>query len=251
MKKQIPNLITAANVVCGTMSIFMAMYGWLELAALFILAGMVFDFFDGMAARLLHVKSEMGKELDSLADMVSFGVAPAILAHFLLKMTLFGGVPGELADLPLWQRVMTFTPLLIPAFSAYRLAKFNLDVRQAMSFIGMPTPANALFWVSLIFGYFYTPELYIYLFDSVWTLVACVVILSVLLICELPMFSLKVVRLGWKDNKIRYSYFLSLILLAVVFGKAFIMFAIPLYILFAVIEALASASGKNATTPDR
>lgn len=251
MKKQIPNLLTAMNVIAGTVSIFMVMYGWVELAALFILIGMVFDFFDGMAARLLHVKSEMGKELDSLADMVSFGVAPAMLAHFLIKMTLFGGVPGELSDLPGWQIVLLFVPLLIPAFSAYRLAKFNLDPRQTMSFIGMPTPANALFWVSLIYGFFHTPEVYIYLFDSVWTLVICVVILSVLLVCELPMFSLKITGFTWKANKIRYTYFMSLIVLAIIFGKAIIMFAIPLYILFTVIEALISTFPGKAVSSGR
>ena len=251
MKKQIPNLITGMNVISGTVAIFMVMSGWVELAALFILIGMVFDFFDGMAARLLHVKSEMGKELDSLADMVTFGVAPAMLAHFLIKMTLFGGVPGELSDLPVWQIVLLFVPLLIPAFSAYRLAKFNLDPRQTMSFIGMPTPANALFWVSLTYGFFYTPGIYIYLFDSVWTLVICVIILSVLLVSELPMFSLKVTGFSWKANKVRYIYFLSLVVLAAIFGKAIIMFAIPLYILFTVIEALMSAFSEKTVSSDR
>lgn len=226
------------NVISGTLSVFMVMYGQIELAAGLILLGMVFDFFDGMTARLLHVKSEMGKELDSLADMVSFGVAPAILAHFLIKMTLFGGVPGDIQDLPTGQQILLFTPLLISAFSAYRLAKFNLDPRQSVSFIGMPTPANALFWVSLIFGFYHTPDVYINLFDSAWTLVTCVVILSILLICELPMFSLKITGFGWKENKIRYTYLLSLATLAIFFGKAIIMFIIPLYILFSIIEAL-------------
>lgn len=238
MKKHIPNLITCLNVISGTLSIFMVMYDRIELAAALIIVAMVFDFFDGMAARLLHVKSEMGKELDSLADMVSFGVAPAILAHFLIKMTLFAGVPGDLQDLPVSQQVLLFSPLLIPAFSAYRLAKFNLDPRQSMSFIGMPTPANALFWVGLVFGFFYAPDLYITLFDSVWTLVLSVVILSILLICEVPMFSLKITGFGWKENKVRYCFLGSVILFSLLFGKAMIMCIIPLYILFAVGEAL-------------
>lgn len=242
MKKHIPNLITSLNVVSGTLSVFMVMYGRVELAALLILVAMVFDFFDGMAARLLHVKSEIGKELDSLADMVSFGVAPAILAHFLIKMTLFAGVPGEIQDLPVSQQILLFSPLLIPAFSAYRLAKFNLDPRQSMSFIGMPTPANALFWVGLVFGFFYARDMYITLFDSVWTLVACVVILSVLLICELPMFSLKITGFGWKENKIRYCFLGSLIVFGLIFGKAIVMCVIPLYILFVVVEALLKAT---------
>ena len=152
MKKHIPNLITSMNVVSGTFSIFMTMYGRLELAAGLILVAMVFDFFDGLTARLLHVKSEMGKELDSLADMVSFGVAPALLAHFLILAILPGQDMEYWAEWTVSMKIMLFFPLLIPAFSAYRLAKFNLDIRQATSFIGMPTPANALFWVSLVFG---------------------------------------------------------------------------------------------------
>lgn len=241
MKKHIPNLITSLNVISGTLSVFMAMYGRIELAAVLILAGMVFDFFDGFAARLLHVKSEMGKELDSLADVVSFGVAPAILAHFLIKMTLFAGIPGDLEDLPVSQQILLFSPLLIPAFSAYRLAKFNLDPRQTMSFIGMPTPANALFWVGLVFGFFYARDMYLTLFDSIWTLVLSVVILSVLLICEIPMFSLKTTGFGWKENKIRYSYLGSLIVLALLLGKAIVMYIIPLYILFSAVGALSKA----------
>lgn len=240
MKKHIPNLITGMNAVSGTMAIFLAIYGELELAAVWILVGMVFDFFDGMSARLLHVKSEIGKELDSLADMVSFGVAPAVLAHFLIKMVLFGGEEGEIWDLSVLHQILLFTPVLIPAFSAYRLAKFNLDSRQTISFIGMPTPANALFWVGLTYGFYHMPVLYDYLFGSVWTLVACVVILSVLLICELPMFSLKVTGFGWKENKIRYSYFGVLAVAGVLFGKAVILFVIPLYILFTIIEVLFS-----------
>lgn len=240
MKKHIPNLITSLNVLSGTLSIFMVMYNRIEWAAYLILLAMVFDFFDGLAARALHVKSEIGKELDSLADVVSFGVAPAMLAHYLIKLTLFGGQAEQvdIQTLSGMQQVLLFSPLLIPAFSAYRLAKFNLDVRQSVSFIGMPTPANALFWVSLIFGSFLMPDLYLRLFGNAWTLACCVSILSVLLICELPMFSLKITGFGWKENKIRYTYFICLILLAVFFKGAMIMFIIPLYLLFSILGAL-------------
>lgn len=243
MKKHIPNLITSLNVICGTFAIFLAMYGHLEWAASFIIFGMVFDFFDGMSARLLHVKSEMGKELDSLADMVSFGVVPAILAHFLILNVL----PEDNLSWSLSEKILLFVPVLIPAFSAYRLAKFNLDVRQTISFIGMPTPANALFWVSLVFGSFYMPELYDRLFGNAWVLAICAVILSILLISELPMFSLKISGFSWKENKIQYSYFISLIVLGCILGKSVILFVIPFYILFAIVEAFL----KNFTTSDR
>lgn len=245
MKKHIPNLITCLNVICGAIAVFMAMYGYLEGACLFILIGLVFDFFDGLTARLLHVKSEMGKELDSLADVVTFGVAPAILAHMLIRFALFGDEPVVLRDLSLFHLIMIFIPVLIPAFSAYRLAKFNLDTRQTLSFIGMPTPATALFWVSLVFAYYHTPDMYEYLFGSIWVLVICVVILSILLICELPMFSLKLTSFSWQENKIRYIYLITLVILGVILELAALPFIIPLYILFSVIGVLQTTTPKN------
>lgn len=238
MKKHIPNLITCMNVTSGALAIFMAMYGFLEWAAGLIIIAMIFDFFDGFAARLLHVKSEMGKELDSLADVVSFGLAPTILAHFLMLNLLPGNDITHFPEWTLGMKIMFFCPLVIPAFSAYRLAKFNLDVRQTTSFIGMPTPANALFWVCLVFGAAHTPEIYEELFGSVYVLGGAAVILSILLISELPMFSLKIGSFGWQENKFRYGYFFCLIVFACIFGKAILIFIIPLYILFSVVEAL-------------
>lgn len=247
MKKHIPNLITCMNVTSGTLAIFMAMYGQLQWAAGLIIIAMVFDFFDGFAARLLHVKSEMGKELDSLADVVSFGLAPAILAHFLILELLPGQTFAHWPEWTVGMKVMICCPLVIPAFSAYRLAKFNLDVRQTTSFIGMPTPANALFWVCLIFGAAYAPAIYAYLFGNIYVLGCAAIILSILLISELPMFSLKISGFRWKENKFRYTYFICLIVLAAIWGKAIIVLIIPLYILFTVIEAL----GKLSTNSDR
>lgn len=238
MKKHIPNLITSMNVISGTMAIFMAMYGHLLLAAGCILLGMIFDFFDGMTARLLNVKSDIGKELDSLADVVSFGVAPAVLAHFLMLKTLPGESMAHFLEWTLWEQIMVCTPLLIPAFSAYRLAKFNLDTRQATSFIGMPTPANALFWTGLTFGCFYSPALYSLLFANVATLGICAVILSILLISELPMFSLKISGFGWQENRVRYCYLLSLVVCVCIWGAAVVFLVVPLYILFSLFSLL-------------
>lgn len=242
MKKHIPNLITSLNVTSGALAIFMAIYGHMELAAALILVAMIFDFFDGFAARLLHVKSEMGKELDSLADMVSFGLAPTILAHFLMLAVLPGNSISCFSEWTVWQKIMFFCPLVIPGFSAYRLAKFNLDIRQSMSFIGVPTPANALFWVSLVFGAAYMPDIYQYLFGNVTVLGFSAVILSVLLISELPMFSLKVTGFSWKENKIRYVYFVSLIVVGCVWGKAVILFIIPVYILLNIIQVFTTSN---------
>lgn len=250
MRKHIPNLITCMNVISGTLAIFMAMYGRLEWAAGLIVIAMVFDFFDGMTARLLHVKSDMGKELDSLADMVSFGVAPAILAHFLMLKILPGNSMVYFAEWTIGMKVVVFCPLVIPAFSAYRLAKFNLDPRQSTSFIGMPTPANALFWVSLVFGAAFSPELYACLFGNIYVLGGAALILSVLLVCELPMFSLKITGFGWAQNKIRYGYFICLIILFGFLGKAAILFMIPLYVLFTLLEACVKFTTSNHQ-PDR
>lgn len=247
MKKHIPNLITCMNVVSGTLAIFMAMYGQLMAAAGLILLAMVFDFFDGMAARALHVKSDMGKELDSLADMVSFGVAPALLAYFLMTDAMPGYHFSLLKDLPWYWVVALLCPLVIPAFSAFRLAKFNLDPRQTTSFIGMPTPANALFWIGLVLGKNWAPELYAALFGNVWVLGLCALILSVLLISELPMFSLKISSLGWRTNKGLYILVTASLLTACFVGKSVVIFIIPFYILINAIEAL----GKAVTSSDR
>lgn len=241
MKKHIPNLITSLNVICGSAAVFLTMYGRPGLAALLIVLGMVFDFFDGLTARLLHVKSEIGKELDSLADMVSFGLAPALLAHWLMMQTLPGHSVSAWADWTMGQQIFFFLPLLIPAFSAYRLAKFNLDTRQTVSFIGMPTPANALFWVGLVFAFYQTPIVYTYLFANTWVLGICMFVLSVLLISEIPMFSLKISGFGWKGNEVRYLYLASLLILSGILGKAVIPCIIPLYLLFSIAAALTKA----------
>ena len=137
IKNLIPNIITSMNLLCGVVGVILSLDGHLEGGFCLMLAAAVCDFFDGFAARLLNATSPVGKELDSLSDVVSFGVLPAIM----LYMVSGDGV-----------RFMKFFPLLLAAFSAYRLAKFNLDERQTTSFIGLPTPANALFWGSLIVG---------------------------------------------------------------------------------------------------
>ena len=144
--RNIPNTITSCNLFCGCIASYMAFHSKYELALLFIVLGATFDFFDGMTARLLHVSSPIGKELDSLADDITFGLAPAAIAFSLFKEVNY---PDFLQPL---SGIMPYTAFLIAVFSALRLAKFNLDERQTSSFIGMPTPANALFWGSLTVG---------------------------------------------------------------------------------------------------
>ena len=140
MKKHIPNTITCCNLISGCIATYFAFQGDFELALLFIIIGAVFDFFDGMTARLLGVSSPIGKELDSLADDITFGFAPSAIIF------------GYLCTFHIHIFTLPFLAFVMAAFSALRLAKFNLDERQALGFIGLPTPANALFWGALIVG---------------------------------------------------------------------------------------------------
>lgn len=185
----------------GCVATIMAVYGFYQSALLFIVVGAVFDFFDGFAARLLHVSSPIGKELDSLADVVTFGVAPTVM----LCMWVSNSVPNDISLLGL-------LPLLMAAFSALRLAKFNLDERQAMGFIGLPTPANALFWGALIAGW---GEQMAAITWSAPVLLVLMLLSCYLLVSEIPMFALKFKTWGWQANKVRYLFLLISVILLV------------------------------------
>ena len=198
MKKHIPNFITCLNLFAGSMAVYYAFQANYAAVLLLVIVAAVFDFFDGFAARLLKAYSPMGKELDSLADMVSFGLAPGVVAFSMLQES----------SLPLW---LSFAGFIIPVFSALRLAKFNIDERQTSSFIGMPTPANAIFWVGL--GYSFS-EL---LIAHNWLILILIVVMSGLLVAEIPMFSLKFKSYGWKENQLQYIFLLVCMALLVVF----------------------------------
>jgi CDP-diacylglycerol--serine O-phosphatidyltransferase len=208
MKKHIPNTITCCNLISGCIATYWAFSGDYELALLFIVIGAVFDFFDGMTARLLHVSSPIGKELDSLADDITFGFAPSAIIFNWLSGYSFHELPSPIAFL------MPFTAFIMAAFSALRLAKFNLDERQSMGFIGLPTPANALFWGSLIVGagqFLASSPIYIY------GTIAVMLLFSYLLIAEIPMFALKFKTWGWKGNEVKYIFLLTCIPLLIIF----------------------------------
>ena len=209
MKKHIPNTITCLNLISGCIATYWAFQGNYELALLFIVIGAVFDFFDGMVARLLHVSSPIGKELDSLADDITFGFAPsAIVFSFLVPLT------SHLSPLT------PYLAFIMAAFSALRLAKFNLDERQAMGFIGLPTPANALFWGSLIVG---MGDKMTSLPYAEYAILAGIFISSWLLVAEIPMFALKFKTWGWKGNEVKYIFLITcipLLLLLEVSGLA-------------------------------
>ncbi len=195
--RHIPNTVTCCNLLSGCVAAVMAFKGNYEAAALFIILGAVFDFFDGMLARLLGVSGPLGKELDSLADDITFGFAPAAIVFSLFKEVHYPEFLTPVAE------YMPYTAFLIAAFSALRLGKFNIDPRQSTSFIGMPTPANALFWSSLTVGAhsFLVSDA----FNAAYLLLL-VVIMSYLLVAELPMFSLKFKNLSWKDNQTSYIF---------------------------------------------
>ena len=228
MKKHIPNTITCCNLISGCIATFWAFQGDYPLALLFIVIGAVFDFFDGMTARLLHVSSPIGKELDSLADDITFGFAPsAIIFDFLCKFhTHLYFVP--------------FLAFVMAAFSALRLAKFNLDERQALGFIGLPTPANALFWGALIFSLDYRTMFEPYLLPDHWfyIVLALIPVSCYLLVSEIPMFALKFKTWGWKGNEVKYFFLLTCIPLLVLFGISGIAMIIAWYVLLSVITSL-------------
>ncbi len=227
MKKHIPNFITCLNLLSGCIAIVFAFKGALQTSALFILLSALFDFMDGMMARLLKAYSPLGKELDSLADVISFGLVPGVIVYQIL---LQSGLNESLA----------FTAFIIPVFSALRLAKFNIDERQSDRFIGLPTPANALFFGSIPF--ILEGETYISrLLANPVILIILTVIMSILLIAELPLFSLKIKRLSWSEYRIQFIF----LILSAICILIFKFVAVPAIILLYLILSLISVKKKN------
>jgi len=238
IRKNIPNFITCLNVVSGSLAVLFAVKGELTVAVIFIIAATIFDFFDGMTARLLKAYSPMGKELDSLADMISFGLAPGALMMVMMEYALFGiNVRAEsFTTLSIWEISCISASLLIPVFSALRLAKFNIDTRQTDSFIGLPTPANALFIaaLALISEHGKYEALDAFILQPV-VLLLITVIMSLLLVSELPMFSLKLKNLSWTNNKVRFIFLAISAALILAFNIYGIAAAIMTFILISVI----------------
>ena len=224
--RHIPNTVTCLNLFSGCIASVMAFEAKYELAIGFIILSAVFDFFDGMLARLLDAKSPLGKDLDSLADDISFGIAPALMVFSLFKEVHYPEMLMGIKDF------MPYTAFLIAVFSALRLAKFNIDTRQTSSFIGLPVPANALFWGALIAG---THDVLISDFFNAIYLFILVVLFSYLLISEIPMFSLKFKNLTWKDNKVSFIFLLVCIPLLVFFGVSGFAAVIAWYIFLSVV----------------
>jgi CDP-diacylglycerol---serine O-phosphatidyltransferase len=253
----LPNIITLLNLLCGCLAVVCAFNNDLIWAAYLVGIAAVLDFFDGFVARALKQFSPIGKELDSLADMVSFGLVPGIIMFHLLSKAIELNLSHEMFygtnRFNLFNYPLAFAAFLIPLFSALRLAKFNVDTRQSDSFIGVPTPANSILICSLpLIIHQVAPHIKAtaefprpfdhsafaqFIYDAItnpWVLIGITVIMSFLLIAEIPLFALKVKGLGWKGNEIRYSF----IGIAIVLMALLQYIALPLIIILYVLISL-------------
>jgi len=229
LKQYVPNTLTTLNLISGLVSLTLILHNNFTMAAVFIFIAAIFDFLDGMTARLLKAYSELGKQLDSLADMVSFGVVPGILVFQILFINCAGS--GNILER---LHITPYFALLIPVCSAMRLAKFNIDLRQENNFIGLPTPANALFFASipLIEGMqpgFLTLIRLDFLAEFLYNtrvLTILTVFFSYLLISDFRIFSMKFKSINWKGNQVRYLFLIISLILIVLFSLS----AIPLII---------------------
>ena len=237
MKRHIPNLITMLNLACGTAAIVLTLEGQWRMGVYLILAAAVLDFLDGFAARMLKAYSETGKQLDSLADMVSFGVLPAVFIYTLFKM-LFQNQPEEAGRLyEFFQWVILISVLLVPAFSAIRLARFNTEEDQGTFFYGLPTPAHALFWTGIFWQVMQSGSLFgtpLNLF-FMW---AIMLIMAFHMILPIPMYSLKFEHFRLRGNLIRYLLLMLGLAVLLVLGWGGLPLLILVYILLSLLNLL-------------
>lgn len=231
MKKHIPNILTCINVLSGCIACVMAFEGNYFWVIFWLIIAAVVDFFDGFSARLLKAYSSIGKDLDSLADMVSFGLAPAVLVfRFLSDSYVLKTLTFPFAE------YIPYLSFMLVIFSALRLAKFNNDERQTKSFIGLPTPPNALFWISLCYG-LNINTIGMPVQVSFYLILVLIVVFSLLMVSEIPMFSLKVENFGIKGNELRYLL-IVLMIIAVIFGGLLgIAAGIIIYVLMSIVSS--------------
>lgn len=238
IKKYIPNAITCMNLFSGCVASYFAFQGFFFWSLLFILLAGLFDFFDGMVARLLHTSSPIGMQLDSLADMISFGFVPGVIAFKHIDNISNNG----------WVMFLAF---FLTVFSALRLAKFNVDERQKSSFVGLATPANAIFFASLVslsdprmplvLIPDYLPGMVAPILSNLPVMLVLIAIFCYLLVAEIPMFSLKFKNFTWKDNKVRFCFLIGSAIFLILFQLAGFLFIILFYILLSVITAYKKA----------
>lgn len=247
MKRHIPNFITLLNVFCGCVATVFAVLNQLELAAVFVCLGILFDFFDGLAARVLDVRSELGLQLDSLADVITSGVVPGIVMFQLLGMSMSGGwnvdMSAQASDATFWVGLkvapLPFFGFLITMASAYRLAKFNIDANQTSSFIGLPTPANALLIVSLPLILIYqNNDLLNGIILNQWFLIGMTIVSAFLLNSNIPLFALKFKSWNFQDNALRYIFIIISLVLLITLR----FLAVPIIIAFYIVSSVISKS---------
>ena len=266
IKKHIPNTITLGNLFCGCLAIINAMNGKLDLAAYFVGVALILDFLDGFFARLLYVSSPIGKDLDSLADMVTFGVVPGIVSYKMLSYITAGnltevmsadsseGAFGQLSmiagnflktafvananNFESYSSNWNYVALIIPIFSCLRLAKFNNDTRQSDSFIGLPTPANAMFICSIpLIAHMYPSYLEKFpLLLNPYFFCSLIIIFSFLLLAELPLLALKFKKFSWKGNEIKYIFLVLCLALILSLKLIALPSIIVLYILISIVN---------------
>lgn len=250
MKRHIPNFITLLNVFCGCVATVFAVLNQLELAAVFVCLGILFDFFDGLAARVLDVRSELGLQLDSLADVITSGVVPGIVMFQLLGMSMSGGwnvdMSAQASDATFWVGLkvapLPFFGFLITMASAYRLAKFNIDANQTSSFIGLPTPANTLLIISLPLILIYqNNDLLNGIILNQWFLIAMTILSAVLLNSNIELFALKFKNWNFQDNALRYIFIIISLVLLVTFR----FLAVPIIIAFYIVSSVISKSSNG------
>ncbi len=234
--KHIPNSITSLNLLCGFIAIIFAANSNLVTASWFILAAMIFDFLDGLSARLLKAYSDIGKELDSLADVVSFGVAPALILYHLLS----NSIPSGTVDPDFLRTIIIMViPAIMPVCGAIRLAVFNLDSTQSTTFRGLPIPANALSVISIVIAAHYSGSEMIATFMHTPALIILLtIILSLLMVSRIPLISLKVKNLKFRGNEGRYILIGLVLINFLIFGPIAITLIIPLYIVASALSLL-------------
>ncbi len=237
IKKHIPNLFTLGNLLCGTIAVIYAVKGDYITTAIFVAMGITLDFFDGFMARLLQVQGPLGKQLDSLADMVTSGVVPGIVMLQLLHSSVamptvgyFGFMASE-ESIPL----LSFFGLLLTLSACYRLGKFNIDERQSENFIGLPTPAMTLFIVSLPLIVLYAPDsFFTSLIHNSYFLLTITVLFSWIMNAEINLFSLKFSSYGFRGNMAKYLFLIVSVILLLVFQIISVPLIIGLYVLISI-----------------
>lgn len=238
----IPNTLTLLNLFLGSMSIVFAFSGDLRIGAILMLLAFHADIFDGMSARLLKVQSEVGKELDSLADLVSFGLAPAVILHVILKGQLEVEAFSFTLDTKTW--IILLIPFILPIFAALRLAKFNIDEDQKDKFIGLPTPANALMVLALPLIIFRQPNSFLIdlMINTNGIIIYCIVV-SALMVAPIELYALKLKGFSWSQNKFRYLFLALGLTVVLVFYQTGLFLTIVLYFVYGVILGILKRKG--------